>query len=65
MANRKQSPDWRVDLPLADLLKLKEQMDIVEQLRKDNLQLRRELNGLRNLYSDLLVRLEELRRDIW
>ena len=64
MANKK-TPDWRIDLPLADLIKLKDQIEVIEQLKKDNIQLRRELNGLRNLYSALLIRLEEISRDIW
>ena len=65
MANRKSTHDWHIEMPLSDLLKIKEQLDTIEYLKKDHERLRQEMNGLRNLYSALLIRVDELKQDLW
>ncbi len=60
----KPTSQWTVNIPLSDLTKLMEQNAVIDHLQNDNKQLRRELNGLRNLYSALLVRIEEIIEDM-
>ena len=63
-AMAKRTSQWTVNIPLSDLTKLMEQNAVIDHLQNDNKQLRRELNGLRNLYSALLVRIEEIIEDM-
>ena len=41
--------DWMVSLPLSQLLALKQQPEMFEQMKQENAQLRRELDALRNM----------------
>lgn len=67
MLNDKSSPggrDWRVSIPFSDLHMLLYQVESIDSIRAENAQLRRELEGLRNLYNELLVVFGDLRRDL-
>lgn len=56
--------EWYVNIPFSDLNKLVNHLGELDSMREENAQLRRELDGLRNLYSELLVAFGELRREI-
>ena len=57
-------PEWYVNIPFSDLNKLVNQLETLDGMKQDNVQLRRELDGLRNMYNDLLVQFGELRREL-
>ena len=56
--------EWMVSIPFSDLHKLVNQLDTMDAIIHDNAQLRREVDGLRNMYNDLLVVFGELRREL-
>lgn len=56
--------DWYVNIPFSDLHKLVNQLDTMDAIIQDNAKLRREVEGLRNMYNDLLVVFGELRREL-
>lgn len=64
----KQTPDrqaeWSVNIPFSDLHMLVNQLDSMEGLKKENAQLRREMEGLRNMFSELQTAFGELRREL-
>lgn len=58
------SREWSVNIPLSDLHKLLNNAEIMEQMQEENAQLRRELDGLRNMFSELQTTFGELRREL-
>ena len=56
--------EWYVNIPFSDLNKLVNHLGELDSMREANAQLHREVEGLRNLYSELLVAFGELRREI-
>ena len=40
------------------------EVQFMEDMKKENSQLRREMDGLRNMYNELLVQFGELRREV-
>ena len=56
--------EWYVNIPFSDIHKLVDHLGELDSMRKENAQLRREMDGLRNLYSELLTAFGELRREI-
>ena len=56
--------DWSIQVPLSELVALKELPGRMENLEKENKQLRREIDGLHRLYSEALQVLGDLRRDM-
>lgn len=58
------SREWSVNIPFADLQMLLQNADHMEKLEEDNTQLRRELEGLRNMFSELQTAFGELRREL-
>lgn len=56
--------DWMVSLPLSQLMALKQQPEMFEQLKKENAQLRRELDALRNLYSEMIQQFGDIKREL-
>lgn len=58
------SKEWYVNIPFSDLNKLVNQLEILDSIQKENLQLRNEMDGLRNMYNELLVVFGELRREV-
>lgn len=56
-------PEWYVNIPFSDLHKLVNQLESMDTLKADNAQLRREMDGLRNMFNELLVKFGELRKE--
>lgn len=56
--------EWRVSLPFSDVYLLINQLEALDEIRSENAQLRRELDGLRNMYQELLTVFGDLRRDL-
>ena len=58
------SKEWLVSIPLSDLNLLINQLDSLDAVRAENAQLRREMEGVRNMFSELLTAFGELRREL-
>lgn len=56
--------DWMVSIPLDELMKLKQQPEIFDQLKAENAQLRRELDALRNLFSEMIQQFGDIKREL-
>lgn len=56
--------EWMVSLPLSQLLALKQQPEMFEQMKQENAQLRRELDALRNLYSEMIQQFGDIKREL-
>lgn len=56
--------EWMVNIPFSDLSMLIDQLETMDAIIQDNAQLRREMEGLRNMYNELLVVFGELRREL-
>lgn len=56
--------EWYASIPFSDLNMLVNQVQTLDAMKAENAQLRREMDGLRNLYSELLVSFGELRREL-
>ena len=56
--------EWYVNIPFSDLNKLVNHLGELDEMKADNARLRREMDGLRNLYSELLTAFGELRREL-
>lgn len=56
--------DWSVNIPFADLQMLLNNVELMEKAQEENAQLRRELEGLRNMFSELQTAFGELRREL-
>lgn len=64
MPNPPERPEWYVSLPLSDLNKLRMDAELMDTMKRENAQLRNELNGLRNMFTELQIAFGELRREI-
>lgn len=58
------SSDWRVSIPLKDLVSLLNFSEDLESIKKENSQLRRELEGLRNMFSEVTQQLGDVKREL-
>lgn len=56
--------DWSIQIPLSELVALQELPRRIEDLEKENKQLRREIDGLRRINSETLQVLGDLRREV-
>lgn len=56
--------DWLVQIPLDELKALQDLPKRMEQLEKQNAQLRREMEGLRGIVSETMQLVGDLRRDL-
>ena len=56
--------EWFVSIPFSDVEKLLHEEKFLEEMKQENAQLRREMDGLRNMFSELQVAFGELRRGI-
>lgn len=56
--------NWLVSLPLEELVKLKQQQELFDEMKKENAQLRRELDALRNLYSEMIQQFGDIKREL-
>ena len=63
-SDRKRAREWSVNIPFADLQQLLNQLESTDAMKRENAQLRRELDGLRNMFSELLDQFGELRREL-
>ena len=64
MAAPQKKPDWYVSIPFSDLHTLMNEVQLLEDMKAENAQLRREMDGMRNMYNELLVRFGELRTEL-
>lgn len=65
MANTPQKPEeWTVNVPLSDLIRLVQYQQSQSQDQAELARIRQELSGLRNLYSEVLGVISELRREL-
>lgn len=55
--------DWLVQVPLSELVTLKNMTAEFEKLRAENAQLRREMDGLRRVQSETMQVLGDLKRE--
>lgn len=62
MANR--SDEWQVTLPIKELLTLIHFADDVERIEKEIKQLRQELEGLRNMFSEVCQQFGDIKRNL-
>ena len=56
--------DWSIQVPLSALVALQGLPGRMEQVEKDNAQLRREVEALRRINSEALQALGDLRREV-
>ena len=56
--------NWLVSLPLDELVKLKQQQELFDEMKKENAQLRRELDALRNMYSEMIQQFGDIKREL-
>lgn len=56
--------DWLVQVPLSQLLELKQSFEKQRSMQDENLQLRREIEGLRRVQSETLEYMAELCRGL-
>lgn len=65
MANAPQKPEeWTVNVPLSDLIRLVQYQQSQSQDQAELARIRQELSGLRNLYSEVLGVISDLRREL-
>lgn len=57
--------DWSIQIPLSELVALQGLPARMEELQKDNAQLRRELDALHALYSQTLQAFSDLKRELY
>ena len=58
------SKEWYVNIPFSDLNLLINQLENMEAIQNDNAQLRREMDGMRNMFNELLTAFGDLRREL-
>ena len=56
--------DWSIQVPLSALVALQELPGRMEQVERDNVQLRKEVEALRRINSEALQALGDLRREV-
>lgn len=65
MVDPHQKPEeWTVNIPLSDLIELVQYQQSKSKEQEELARIRLELSGLRNLYSEVLGVISELRREI-
>lgn len=55
--------EWLVSIPLSDLNALVNQLESMDAIKADNAQLRREMDGLRTMFNELLTVFGELKKE--
>lgn len=56
--------NWQVTLPIKDLMSLLTFAEDVERIEKENRQLRQELEGLRNMFSEVCQQFGDIKREL-
>lgn len=65
MASSKPRDDnWYVNIPFSDLHILMNQLESLGEIKAENAQLRREMNGMRNMFTELQVSFGDLRKEL-
>lgn len=55
---------WHVTLPIDDLMFLLKFSEDVERMEQENKQLRQELEGLRNMFSEVMQQFGDIKREL-
>lgn len=55
---------WQVTLPIDDLMSLLNFSEDLEKMKKENRQLRQELEGLRNMFSEVMQQFGDIKREL-
>ncbi len=55
---------WQVTLPIDDLMSLLKFSEDVERMKQENKQLRQELEGLRNMFSEVMQQFGDIKREL-
>ena len=56
--------NWQVTIPIKDLMTLLTFAEDVERIEKENKQLRQELEGLRNMFSEVCQQFGDIKREL-
>lgn len=56
--------NWQVTLPIKDLMTLLTFAEDVERIENENKQLRQELEGLRNMFSEVCQQFGDIKREL-
>ena len=56
--------NWQVTLPIKDIMTLLTFAEDVERIEKENKQLRQELEGLRNMFSEVCQQFGDIKREL-
>ena len=56
--------NWQVTLPIKDLMTLLTFAEDVERIEKENKQLRQELEGVRNMFSEVCQQFGDIKREL-
>ena len=59
MLSSNPAPDWNIQIPLSELVALQGLPARMAQLEAENHQLRRELDALRNIQSEMMMKLSD------
>lgn len=63
MPSLNSAADWTIQIPLSELVALQGLPAQMEELRAENKQLRRELEALRRIQSEMMMRLSDAIRE--
>lgn len=55
---------WQVTLPIDDLMSLLKFSEDLERMKQENKQLRQELEGLRNMFSEVMQQFGDIKREL-
>lgn len=61
MENVRNPPSWTVNVPLNDLLQMQNSLSEVNQLREENRQLLKRIEGLHRTLYDLMTVVQDMR----
>ena len=56
--------DWQVTLPIKDLISLLNFSDDLQKMKDENKQLRREMEGLQNMFSEVCQQFGDVKREL-
>lgn len=56
--------DWQVTLPIKDLVSLLNFSEDLQRMKDENKQLRREMEGLQNMFSEVCQQFGDVKREL-
>ena len=56
--------EWQVTLPIQDLVSLLNFKDDLQKMKDENKQLRREMEGLQNMFSEVCQQFGDVKREL-